>query len=86
MFVHLHLLDPNSNTLLNDWCRKVELSPLRTEAGLASLRQKGALLLEQMCTQPSWSLEETESPAGEQQENVQHIQAVMEEMQLRKQR
>ncbi|XP_038576963.1 SEC14 domain and spectrin repeat-containing protein 1, partial [Micropterus salmoides] len=56
------------------------------EAGLASLRQKGALLLEQMCTQPSWSLEETESPAGEQQENVQHIQAVMEEMQLRKQR
>ncbi|XP_053184280.1 SEC14 domain and spectrin repeat-containing protein 1 [Scomber japonicus] len=56
------------------------------EAGLASLRQKGGLLLEQMCSQPSWSLEETEGPAGEQQDNVQHIQAVMEEMQLRKQR
>ncbi|XP_076603065.1 SEC14 domain and spectrin repeat-containing protein 1 isoform X1 [Chaetodon auriga] len=56
------------------------------EAGLASLRQKGALLLEQMCSQPSWSLEESESPAGEQPDNVQHIQAVMEEMQLRKQR
>ncbi|XP_068602040.1 SEC14 domain and spectrin repeat-containing protein 1 [Brachionichthys hirsutus] len=56
------------------------------EAGLASLRQKGALLLEQMCSQQSWSLEETESPAGEQPDNVQHIQAVMEEMQLRKQR
>ncbi|KAF1382825.1 hypothetical protein PFLUV_G00147810 [Perca fluviatilis] len=56
------------------------------EAGLASLRQKGALLMEQMCTQPSWPLEETESPPGEQQDNVQHIQAVMEEMQLRKQR
>uniref|UniRef100_A0A8C4EXC4 SEC14 and spectrin domains 1 n=1 Tax=Dicentrarchus labrax TaxID=13489 RepID=A0A8C4EXC4_DICLA len=56
------------------------------EAGLTSLRQKGALLMEQMCSQPSWSLEETESPAGEQQDNVQHIQAVMEEMQLRKQR
>ncbi|KAG8000905.1 SEC14 domain and spectrin repeat-containing protein 1 [Nibea albiflora] len=56
------------------------------EAGLTSLRQKGALLLEQMCSQPSWSLEETESPAGEQHDNVQHIQAVMEEMQLRKQR
>uniref|UniRef100_A0A3Q3N8F3 SEC14 and spectrin domains 1 n=1 Tax=Mastacembelus armatus TaxID=205130 RepID=A0A3Q3N8F3_9TELE len=56
------------------------------EAGLTSLRQKGALLLEQMCSQPSWSLEETESPAGEQQDNVQQIQAVMEEMQLRKQR
>ncbi|KAM9342005.1 SEC14 domain and spectrin repeat-containing protein 1 isoform 1-T2 [Pholidichthys leucotaenia] len=56
------------------------------EAGLASLRQKGALLLEQMCGQPAWPLEETESPAGEQQDNVQHIQAVMDEMQLRKQR
>ncbi|XP_075335289.1 SEC14 domain and spectrin repeat-containing protein 1 isoform X2 [Odontesthes bonariensis] len=56
------------------------------EAGLTSLRQKGGLLLEQMCSQPSWSLKETESPAGEQQDNVQHIQAVMEEMQLRKQR
>ena len=42
--------------------------------------------MEQMCSQPSWSLEETESPAGEQQDNVQHIQAVMDEMQLRKQR
>ncbi|XP_049904209.1 SEC14 domain and spectrin repeat-containing protein 1 [Epinephelus moara] len=56
------------------------------EAGLGSLRQKGTVLMEQMCTQPSWPLEETESPAGEQQDNVQHIQAVMEEMQLRKQR
>uniref|UniRef100_A0A7N6BVI0 CRAL-TRIO domain-containing protein n=1 Tax=Anabas testudineus TaxID=64144 RepID=A0A7N6BVI0_ANATE len=57
------------------------------EAGLSSLRQKGGLVLEQMCSQPSWSLEpETESPTGEQQDNVQHIQAVMEEMQLRKQR
>ncbi|XP_042337057.1 SEC14 domain and spectrin repeat-containing protein 1-B-like, partial [Plectropomus leopardus] len=56
------------------------------EAGLASLRQKGGLLMEQMCGQQSWPLEETESPAGEQQDNVQHIQAVMEEMQLRKQR
>lgn len=61
-------------------------SLLHAEAGLASLRQKGALLLEQMCSQQSWPLEETESPAGEQPDNVQHIQAVMEEMQLRKQR
>ncbi|XP_074514603.1 SEC14 domain and spectrin repeat-containing protein 1 isoform X2 [Sebastes fasciatus] len=57
------------------------------EAGLGSLRQKGGLLMEQVCTQPSWPLEETvESPAGEQQDNVQHVQTVMEEMQLRKQR
>ncbi|XP_053733828.1 SEC14 domain and spectrin repeat-containing protein 1 [Synchiropus splendidus] len=56
------------------------------EAGLSSLRQKGALLMEQMCSQQSWSLEESESPGGEQQNNNQHIQAVMDEMQLRKQR
>uniref|UniRef100_A0A665WF48 CRAL-TRIO domain-containing protein n=1 Tax=Echeneis naucrates TaxID=173247 RepID=A0A665WF48_ECHNA len=56
------------------------------EAGLSSLRQKGGVLLEQMCSQPPWMLEETESPAGEQQDNIQQIQAVMEEMQLRKQR
>ncbi|XP_023806612.1 SEC14 domain and spectrin repeat-containing protein 1 [Oryzias latipes] len=56
------------------------------EAGLTSLRQKGGVLLEQMCSQSAWSLEETESPAGEQQDNVQQIQSVMEEMQLRKQR
>lgn len=59
---------------------------LHAEAGLASLRQKGALVLELMCNQPSWSLEEAGSPAEEQQGNVQQIQAVMEEMQLRKQR
>uniref|UniRef100_A0A667WSV3 SEC14 and spectrin domains 1 n=1 Tax=Myripristis murdjan TaxID=586833 RepID=A0A667WSV3_9TELE len=53
------------------------------EAGLQALRQKGALLLDQISTQP---LEETESPAADSQENVQHIQAVMEDMQLRKQR
>uniref|UniRef100_A0A1A8QHW0 SEC14 and spectrin domains 1 n=1 Tax=Nothobranchius rachovii TaxID=451742 RepID=A0A1A8QHW0_9TELE len=56
------------------------------ESGLGSLRQKGTVLLEQMCTPWPWPLEETESPAGEQQDNVQHIQAVMEEMELRKQR
>uniref|UniRef100_A0A3B3YHM1 CRAL-TRIO domain-containing protein n=1 Tax=Poecilia mexicana TaxID=48701 RepID=A0A3B3YHM1_9TELE len=56
------------------------------EAGLSSLRQKGTLVLEQMCGQASWALEEAESPPGEQQDNVQHVQAVMEEMELRKQR
>lgn len=84
---HRHLVDPSSDTLLNDYIPlSHEPSPLHSEAGLASLRQKGALLLEQMCSQQSWSLDEAESPAGEQQDNVQHIQAVMEEMQLRKQR
>lgn len=66
---------------------KCTSAPIHAEAGLGSLRQKGGLLMEQVCTQPSWPLEETvESPAGEQQDNVQHVQTVMEEMQLRKQR
>ncbi|KAL6101221.1 sestd1 [Pungitius sinensis] len=57
------------------------------ETGLASLRQKGALLMEQMCTQPAWPLDEgEESPAGEQQDGSQQVHTVMEEMQLRKQR
>lgn len=56
------------------------------EAGLSSLRQKGTMVLEQVCGQQPWTLEEAESPVGEQQDNVQHVQAVMEEMQLRKQR
>lgn len=60
---------------------------LVAEAGLSSLRQKGTVVLEQMCGQQQpWTLEEAESPVGEQQDNVQHVQAVMEEMQLRKQR
>ncbi|XP_037344476.2 SEC14 domain and spectrin repeat-containing protein 1 [Pungitius pungitius] len=57
------------------------------ETGLASLRQKGALLMEQMCTQPAWPPDEgEESPAGEQQDGSQQVHTVMEEMQLRKQR
>ncbi|KAM3849709.1 SEC14 domain and spectrin repeat-containing protein 1 [Diretmus argenteus] len=56
------------------------------EAGLQALRQKGALLLDQVSSQPPWSLEEPQSPAADSQENIQHIQAVMEDMQLRKQR
>uniref|UniRef100_A0A8C5HI28 CRAL-TRIO domain-containing protein n=1 Tax=Gouania willdenowi TaxID=441366 RepID=A0A8C5HI28_GOUWI len=56
------------------------------EAGLNSLREKGTLLLEQMCSQPACSPEAPESPVVGQQDNVQQIQSVMEEMQLRKQR
>uniref|UniRef100_A0A3B4AFW7 CRAL-TRIO domain-containing protein n=1 Tax=Periophthalmus magnuspinnatus TaxID=409849 RepID=A0A3B4AFW7_9GOBI len=56
------------------------------EAGLTSLRQKGALLLEQMCGQTAWPVEEADGASEEQQGNVQQIQAVMDEMQLRKQR
>lgn len=60
--------------------------PLVAEAGLSALRHKGTMVLEQMCGQQPWTLEEAESPVEEQQDNVQHVQAVMDEMQLRKQR
>ncbi|XP_056145238.1 SEC14 domain and spectrin repeat-containing protein 1 [Lampris incognitus] len=54
------------------------------EATLASLREKGRVLLDQIANQPSWSLEDKDSP--ETKDNIQHVQAVMEDMQLRKQR
>ncbi|XP_061548331.1 SEC14 domain and spectrin repeat-containing protein 1 [Phycodurus eques] len=50
------------------------------ETGLALLRQKGELLLEQTCT------EDAESVAAEQRHNVQQIHDVMDDMQMRKQR
>ncbi|XP_056279326.1 SEC14 domain and spectrin repeat-containing protein 1 isoform X1 [Pseudoliparis swirei] len=58
------------------------------EAGLAALRQKGGLLMEQMSTvPPPWPPEEAEqSPTGEQRDSAQHVETVMEELQLRKQR
>lgn len=79
---------PKSQILRKQVCGldTVGLRFLRAEGGLASLRQKGTTVMELMCNQPPWPLEEAGSPAEEQQNNVQHIQAVMEEMQLRKQR
>lgn len=48
--------------------------------GLASLRQKGALLLEQTCN------DDDENAAAEQRDNAQQIRDVMDDMQMRKQR
>ncbi|KAM4608297.1 SEC14 domain and spectrin repeat-containing protein 1 [Polymixia lowei] len=56
------------------------------EGSLQALREKGQVVLEQMGNQPSWSEDDKETPAEEAKENIQHIQAVMEDMQLRKQR
>lgn len=94
---NLKLLEEKLQTV--GWFDVIDVSPsqsfaagsdsfprLVAEAGLSSLRQKGTMVLEQMCGQQPWTLEEAESPVGEQQDNVQHVQAVMEEMQLRKQR
>uniref|UniRef100_A0A8C6WSB2 SEC14 and spectrin domain containing 1 n=1 Tax=Neogobius melanostomus TaxID=47308 RepID=A0A8C6WSB2_9GOBI len=55
------------------------------ESGLTSLRQKGALLMEQMCGQP-WPAEESDGSSEDQQGNVHQIQAIIDEMQMRKQR
>uniref|UniRef100_A0A3Q2CTF9 SEC14 and spectrin domains 1 n=1 Tax=Cyprinodon variegatus TaxID=28743 RepID=A0A3Q2CTF9_CYPVA len=79
-------VSPADGTSIQQNLKLLEEKLQTVEAGLSSLRQKGTLVLEQMCGQSSWSLEEAESPPGEHQENVQHVQAVMEEMELRKQR
>lgn len=55
------------------------------EGALQGLREKGQLLMEQMSTQVSWSYGKEEVPV-ESKENVEHIQSIMEDMQLRKQR
>ncbi|XP_019727486.1 SEC14 domain and spectrin repeat-containing protein 1 isoform X1 [Hippocampus comes] len=52
------------------------------EVGLASLRQKGALLLEQTCNDD----DDGENAAAEQRDNAQQIRDVMDDMQMRKQR
>ncbi|XP_008433699.1 SEC14 domain and spectrin repeat-containing protein 1 [Poecilia reticulata] len=79
-------VSPSDGASIQQNLKLLEEKLQTVEAGLSSLRQKGTLVLEQMCGQASWALEEAESPPGEQQDNVQHVQAVMEEMELRKQR
>ncbi|XP_036396374.1 SEC14 domain and spectrin repeat-containing protein 1 [Megalops cyprinoides] len=54
------------------------------EGTLQGLREKGQVLLEQISTQTSWSY--GKDLTIENKENIDHIQSVMEDMQLRKQR
>ncbi|XP_063174187.1 SEC14 domain and spectrin repeat-containing protein 1 [Candoia aspera] len=54
------------------------------DLGLQGLREKGQSLLDQISNQASWAY--GKDVTSENKENVDHIQGVMEDMQLRKQR
>lgn len=54
------------------------------DVGLQGLREKGQGLLDQISNQASWAY--GKDVTIENKENVDHIQGVMEDMQLRKQR
>lgn len=54
------------------------------DLGLQGLREKGQSLLDQISNQASWAY--GKDVTTENKENVDHIQGVMEDMQLRKQR
>lgn len=57
---------------------------LLLDLGLQGLREKGQSLLDQISNQASWAY--GKDVTIENKENVDHIQGVMEDMQLRKQR
>lgn len=58
--------------------------PFPLDLGLQGLREKGQSLLDQISNQASWAY--GKDVTIENKENVDHIQGVMEDMQLRKQR
>lgn len=57
---------------------------LLLDTGLQGLREKGQNLLDQISNQASWAYGKDVST--ENKDNVDHVQGVMEDMQLRKQR
>lgn len=65
-----------------EWSEKFGLCTL--DLGLQGLREKGQSLLDQISNQASWAY--GKDVTSENKENVDHIQGVMEDMQLRKQR
>lgn len=81
---HLHL-DPTSNCWWGN-TRVKRFNPVSfvLDVGLQGLREKGQGLLDQISNQASWAY--GKDVTIENKENVDHIQGVMEDMQLRKQR
>lgn len=64
--------------------KKLSLATFVLDVGLQGLREKGQGLLDQISNQASWAY--GKDVTIENKENVDHIQGVMEDMQLRKQR
>lgn len=64
--------------------KRLNLGTFVLDVGLQGLREKGQGLLDQISNQASWAY--GKDVTIENKENVDHIQGVMEDMQLRKQR
>ncbi|KAK2904761.1 hypothetical protein Q8A67_006560 [Cirrhinus molitorella] len=75
---------PADGAAIQQTLKHLEEKLKSVEGALQSLREKGQVLLDQMSTQTSFSY--GKDVGIENKENIDHIQSVMEDMQLRKQR
>ncbi|CAI9593536.1 unnamed protein product [Staurois parvus] len=75
---------PTDGAAIQQTLKLLEEKLKSVETGLQGLREKGQSLLDQISNQASWAYGKDVS--GENKENVDHIQGVMEDMQMRKQR
>ncbi|XP_043931200.1 SEC14 domain and spectrin repeat-containing protein 1 [Protopterus annectens] len=75
---------PTDGATIQQTLKLLEEKLKSVDITLQSLREKGQALLEQISTQASWAYGKDVS--AENKENVDHIQGVMDDMQLRKQR
>nr|XP_033801827.1 SEC14 domain and spectrin repeat-containing protein 1 [Geotrypetes seraphini] len=75
---------PSDGAAIQQTLKLLEEKLKSVDSGLQGLREKGQGLLDQITNQASWAYGKDVSI--ENKENVDHIQGVMEDMQLRKQR
>lgn len=76
---------PADGAAIQQTLKHLEEKLKSVEGALQGLREKGQALMDQMSTQTSWSYGKEDVPV-ENKDNIDHIQSVMEDMQLRKQR
>ncbi|MBN3308416.1 SESD1 protein, partial [Amia calva] len=75
---------PADGAAIQQTLKHLEEKLKSVDGALQGLREKGQVLLEQISNQTSWSY--GKDVTIENKENIDHIQSVMEDMQLRKQR
>ncbi|XP_035266764.1 SEC14 domain and spectrin repeat-containing protein 1 isoform X2 [Anguilla anguilla] len=75
---------PADGAAIQQTLKHLEEKLKSVEVGLQGLREKGQILLNQISNQTSWTY--GKEVTGENKENVEHVQGVLDDMQLRKQR
>ncbi|XP_040296364.1 SEC14 domain and spectrin repeat-containing protein 1 isoform X2 [Bufo bufo] len=75
---------PTDGAAIQQTLKLLEEKLKSVDTGLQGLREKGQNLLDQISNQASWAY--GKDVASENKDNVDHVQGVMEDMQLRKQR